>query len=142
MSTSSLDRATYRFVVPNSAIAPKIGRDLLATLLAVTGHPLLVEAARLCVSEVITNVHLHTRTALVYVDVSVRPGNIWVAVWDDEWRTRPAPAPSDHYTDEERGRGLLLVTSLSAQWGVAWPVEEARARKRVWFTLDETALAA
>ncbi|MER5884305.1 ATP-binding protein [Streptomyces sp. NPDC001941] len=142
MSTSSPDRATYRFVVPNSAIAPKIGRDLLATLLAITGHPLLIEAARLCVSEVITNVHLHTRTALVHLDVSVRPGHVSVAVWDDDWTKRPALAPSGFHTEDEQGRGLLIVTRLSAQWGVAWPVEEARARKRVWFTLDETALAA
>ncbi|MEU5330930.1 ATP-binding protein [Streptomyces parvus] len=139
MSTSSsLVRAAYRFVVPNSALAPKVGRDLLATLLVITGHPQFVDAARLCVSEVITNVHLHTRTTLLYLDVHTQAGRVNVSVWDEAWRQRPTPARPGDYTDDERGRGLLLVQSLASQWGVTWPAEAEVARKRVWFVLDES----
>lgn len=138
----SLRNSAIRFVVPNSDLAPKIMRDLVVTLLVATGRSLLVDAARVCVSEVITNVHLHTRTTLVYLDVTLHPGRILVAVWDDEWNKRPATAVHDFHSDDERGRGLLLVQRLSADWGVTWPADGDPSRKRVWFALDERAIEA
>ncbi|WP_411146410.1 ATP-binding protein [Streptomyces sp. x-80] len=138
-----LRNSAIRFVVPNSALAPKITRDLVATLLVVTGRPTLVDTARVCVSEVITNVRLHTRTTLVYLDITLCPGRVAVAVWDDEWDKRPSEtAVYDFHSDEERGRGLLLVQTLSAGWGVTWPADGDPSRKRVWFVLDEPAVEA
>lgn len=140
MSTSATParKLATRFVVPNSALAPKIMRDLVATLLVATDHPSLIEAARLCVSEVVTNVHLHTRTTLVYLDVHMQAGRVNVSVWDEAWMQRPTAARHDEYTDDERGRGLLLVQRLTSQWGVTWPADSGAARKRVWFVLDES----
>lgn len=142
-SAPPLRNSAVRFVVPNSALAPKIMRDLVATLLVATGRPKLVDAARVCVSEVVTNVRLHTRTTLVYLDIAVCPGRVSVTVWDDEWSKRPsATAVYDFHSDEERGRGLLLVQLLSAGWGVTWPADGDQSRKRVWFVLDEPAAEA
>ncbi|MEW1829028.1 ATP-binding protein [Streptomyces sp. NPDC088196] len=143
-SAPSRKRTAYQFVVPNSELAPKTGRDLIATLLAITGHTPLIDAARLCVSEVITHSYLHTRTARLHLDVSVRPGHVSVAVRDDEWGQRPASASGKVRLDESRGRGFLLLTRLSAEWGVVtWPAEEEEGMcKRVWFTLGETELTA
>ncbi|WP_411129926.1 ATP-binding protein [Streptomyces sp. x-19] len=128
--------------MPNSDHAPKIMRDLVTTLLLATGHPNLVDDARICVSEVVTNVRIHTVTRLVYLDVTLRPGRVSVAVWDDEWEKRPATAVHDFHSDEERGRGLLLVQCLSADWGVTWPADGDPSHKRIWFALDERAVGA
>ncbi|AZS86447.1 ATP-binding protein [Streptomyces griseoviridis] len=138
-SASERQRTAYQFVVPNSKLAPKLGRDLIATLLAVTGHPVLVDAARLCLSEVITLSYLHTRTARLHLDVSVCPGRVLVAVRDDEWCERPGRGAGRARLDETRGQGFLLLNRLSAAWGVVtWPTGvEGSERKRVWFTLDD-----
>ncbi|MCB5908328.1 ATP-binding protein [Streptomyces pinistramenti] len=106
-------RTTARFVVPNSNLAPKIMRDLVKALLVATGHPALVDDARVCVSEVITNVHLHTHTTLVYLDVTLlHPEGVLFAAWgDDSWSPRFVPTWLNFRGDEERGRGLLLVRS-------------------------------
>ncbi|MFF5720213.1 ATP-binding protein [Streptomyces buecherae] len=127
---------TARFVVPNSDLAPRILRHLVTTLLVTTGHGIVADDARVCVSEVITNVHRHTRTSLVYLDVTLHPGRVRVAVWDEAWDRHPAPG-RDGVTYEERGRGLLLVQHLCAEWGVTWPSHCEHSRKRVWFVLDE-----
>ncbi|MFE5735884.1 ATP-binding protein [Streptomyces celluloflavus] len=129
---------TARFVVPNSNLAPKIMRDLVGALLVATGHPALVEDARVCVSEVITNVHLHTHTTLVYLDVTLHPERVQFAAWDDDsWGPRFVPTWLNFHSDEERGRGLLLVQELSADWGVTWPPDGEQGHKRVWFALDD-----
>ncbi|WP_019711414.1 hypothetical protein [Streptomyces xinghaiensis] len=46
---------------PNIPETAKVARDMLTGLLTVTGHTPLVELARLLVSEVVSNVHLHTK---------------------------------------------------------------------------------
>ncbi|WP_327403099.1 hypothetical protein OG194_25365 [Streptomyces sp. NBC_01288] len=95
-------------------------------------------------SEVITHSYLHARTARLYVDVSVRPGHVCVAVRDDEWNEGSASTSRGVRLDEGRGRGFLLLARLSAGWGVVtWPAAgEGCVHKRVWFTLAETASAA
>ncbi|MEV0261006.1 ATP-binding protein [Streptomyces sp. NPDC050617] len=136
-------RQSFRVSAPNDAITPKIAREQVALLLSLTRHASVADVAKLLVSEIVTNVHVHTSTPVVHVDVTVGPGRVYVAVWDD------APCPRLHVRDardpragEERGRGLLLVQEMATRWGVTWPVEPGRARKRVWFTLDEHRTAA
>jgi len=51
-----------------------------------------------------------------------------VAVWDGSHHT-PARAEPDN-PEAERGRGLLLVETLSEQWGVLTP--ERSSGKVVW----------
>ncbi|MFE2599813.1 ATP-binding protein [Streptomyces sp. NPDC059396] len=105
----------YRLVVPNSACAPRIARDFVGSLLRITGPPGLADDARLCVTEVVTNSHRHTRSRLIRVDVAVCRAEVTVYVGDNEPRALPVAAPSD--AEHERGRGLLLVESLSVRWG-------------------------
>lgn len=127
-----------RFTVPNSTFAPRIMRDLVGSLLVTTGHGVVADDARVCVSEVITNVHVHTRTKLVYLDVTLHPGRVRIAVWDDTWHKRPAPARPHSRPHDERGRGLFLVQQLCTDWGVTWPTTRERTRKQVWFVLTES----
>ncbi|WP_326704505.1 ATP-binding protein [Streptomyces cyaneofuscatus] len=62
---------SYRLTLPNTAAAPRIARDFLTSLLGVSRHPGLVDDARLCVTELVTNAHCHTRTPLIGVHVAV-----------------------------------------------------------------------
>ncbi|WP_406496483.1 ATP-binding protein [Streptomyces sp. NBC_00846] len=82
----------YRLVVPNTSTAPKVVRDFVATVLWVTGHPRLVDDARLCVSEVVSNAYCHTRSPQVRVEVTVNHRQVTVYVTDDE-RRRPRRTP-------------------------------------------------
>ena len=55
----------YRLIVPNSRTAPRIVRDFVAVVLWAADHDRLVDDARLCVSEVVSNAYRHTRSARV-----------------------------------------------------------------------------
>ncbi|MFE1149859.1 ATP-binding protein [Streptomyces albidoflavus] len=134
-----LDHSAVRFSLPSTATAPRLMRSLVSALLVTVGRPRLVDAARLCVSELTTNVHGHTDTPVIHLDVTVRPGRVTVAVWDDSGDIRPSPLPDarEGQGPGEHGRGLLLVHELAAAWGVTWPVPLQRGRKAVWFALDE-----
>jgi anti-sigma regulatory factor (Ser/Thr protein kinase) len=70
--------------------------------------------------------------AFVSLRLSTRPGSVLIEVWDahrdDEPVVREAPP------DDEHGRGLFLVRTLSAKWGayrggfgkVVWAIVEAQ----------------
>ncbi|MCT9090575.1 ATP-binding protein [Streptomyces sp. ASQP_92] len=127
---------SYRLTVPNGATAPGVARDLVAALLRSTGHPQLVEAARLCTSEAMTNVHRHApRTRLVHVEVSVGSKGVTVCVVDDE--PHLLPEPQERFTDQERGLGLYLICTCSDAWGVTLRGGLIAKTKSVWFRLDE-----
>jgi hypothetical protein len=58
---------------------------------------------------------------------------VMVAVWDGSHH-RPARAVPDN-PEAERGRGLLLVETLSAEWGVLTP--ERSSGKVVWAVMTQ-----
>lgn len=127
---------SYRLTLPNTAAAPRIARDFLATLLHVSRHPGLVDDARLCVTELVTNAHRHTRTPLIGVHVAVNRKRVTVAVTDDGGPAGTAligPLRTD--PGREGGRGLALVESLALAWGTGSGGERHPGRTVVWFTL-------
>ncbi|MBB5938060.1 ATP-binding protein [Streptomyces zagrosensis] len=157
---------SFRISTPNIPMAPKIAREQVALLLRLTDHTELVDVAMLLVSEIVTNVHLHTATPIVDLDVTVWCERVQVAVWDDAPRRcpyvpRPAPdtpvpntatldavaleaavrtdeRPGDPLAgDAEHGRGLALVEELASAWGITWPHQPRRPAKCVWFALDD-----
>jgi anti-anti-sigma factor len=85
----------------------------------------VVETALLLTSEVVTNAVLHART-LIDLAVEVVPGRVRVEVAD---RSPVLPMTKHYDTSAETGRGLLLVASLAAHWGV----DAAPGGKVVWF---------
>ncbi|MGR8009010.1 ATP-binding protein [Streptomyces hypolithicus] len=132
----------YQLVAPNTPTAPKIVRDFVGALLRATGHPALVDDARLCVSEVVTNAHCHTRSRLVRVDITVNRRQVTVYVTDDEPGSPPRPdrrvaALTGHPEQDEHGRGLVLVECLAARWGATAHGGRSARSKSVWFTLVE-----
>ncbi|MEW1720968.1 ATP-binding protein [Streptomyces sp. NPDC093109] len=144
-----LDRETYRLTLPNTAAAPKIARNFVSSLLGIDRrhHP-LVEDARLCVTEVVTNAHRHTETPLIRVSVAVDGGRVTVAVTDDKPWVLPVPTAvvrarghghEDGDTDQaayEEGRGIALVAQLARAWGTTIYASDPVGRKAIWFTLE------
>ncbi|WP_200304044.1 ATP-binding protein [Streptomyces adelaidensis] len=125
----------YRLRTPNSPTSPKICRDVVALLLQTTGHGELVDTARLLVSELVTNVGLHTTSLDVRLEAVVRHDRVRVSVYDDELRAAPAARPSPLDAEAEHGRGLLLLSELAQEWGVGRGNEPLALGKQVWFEL-------
>ncbi|MEU2179732.1 ATP-binding protein [Streptomyces thermolilacinus] len=124
--------ASYRFTAPNLPTTPKIARDFVAVLLRTANLSRLVEPARVCTSEVVTNAHWHGRTPLITLDVTLGRWSTTVLVRDNNPNELPLLVPADRYARDEHGRGLLLVDSLAADWNVRILGEHAKA---VYFTL-------
>lgn len=94
--------------------------------------PATVETAALVVSELVTNAVLHARTP---VDLTLRwaGSQIRIEVQDDNGQV---PRTKEYGPDAASGRGLLLVGSLSQEWGV----HATASGKVVWSELrDEPA---
>lgn len=133
---------TYRLHTPNSPSSPKICRDTVALLLRVTGHPELVDTAGLLVSELVTNVSLHTASLAVSLEAVVRRDRVRVSVYDDSPAGSP-PVPSMPDQDSDSGRGLLLVQAMAQAWGVGPGYPSGLDRrddqdgKHVWFELRD-----
>ncbi|MFJ7490886.1 ATP-binding protein [Streptomyces sp. NPDC097727] len=114
-------------------------RDFVATVLWATGHPRLVDDARLCASEIVSNAYCHTASPQVRVEVTVNHRQVTVYVTDDEPGRLPTPPPPRTPAPEpevaEGGRGLVLVDGLAARWGTTAHEAQSPHAKTVWFTL-------
>nr|WP_267970538.1 ATP-binding protein [Streptacidiphilus albus] len=89
------------------------------------------DITELCVSELVTNSVIHSKEPAgcltLNVTVDRERGRLRVSVAD----TNPsAPQVREPMSDDEHGRGLLLVRALSAGWGVDHA--PARSGKVVW----------
>jgi anti-sigma regulatory factor (Ser/Thr protein kinase) len=93
--------------------------------------PEVAEVAALLVSELATNALLHAGTEFeVTVDYPTRAGRVRIEVAD---RHRSRPTPLNPPPTMTHGRGLLLVSTLSAAWGVR--EGGRRSGKTIWFEL-------
>ncbi|MGR8007023.1 ATP-binding protein [Streptomyces hypolithicus] len=91
------------------------------------------QTAELLAGEVITNAVVHARpVGVLSVRVGLSAGRLDVSVRDGDPQL-PCARPGDR-DEAENGRGVLLVDSLSDDWGVR---QDAQG-KTVWFQLDIT----
>jgi anti-sigma regulatory factor (Ser/Thr protein kinase) len=110
--------------VPASAAS---ARRFVTETLGGWGCDDFAEAARLLVSELVTNAVLHARTDLEVV-VTQSGAGVRVEVRDHN----PTAPVVRRYEDEAMtGRGLALVDELAARWGVTRRPDG----KAVWFEL-------
>jgi anti-sigma regulatory factor (Ser/Thr protein kinase) len=89
------------------------------------GLPVIVDDARLVVSELATNAVLHARTPFG-VRISRYDGVVEIAVRDG---VSLAPSVSSAEEHQQNGRGLRLVELCSESWGVTAP---PAGGKSVW----------
>jgi hypothetical protein len=103
-------------------------RTFLRTALDDWDADVFEEAATLLVSEVVTNLVLHARTA----------GELVVQLSDDRLRvelhdgTRALPHAKHYGLEATTGRGIGLLETMSSAWGA----EVTSSGKRVWFELE------
>ncbi|MFI6083770.1 ATP-binding protein [Streptomyces sp. NPDC051217] len=133
---------SYRLVVPNTAHAPRLAREFVSALLDVSGYTPLVDDARVCVTELVTNAHRHTRTRLIRVDAVVNRKQATVYVRDDNPWALPAPGEAGAGVVQEGGQGLRLVESLARAWGLTIYGGRSPSYKAVWFNLARHGAAA
>jgi anti-sigma regulatory factor (Ser/Thr protein kinase) len=102
----------------------------------------IADTVELVVSELVTN-GVKASQALdhlspVWLGLAGNEHEVFVAVWDGNEEPVQASADSDELPDleAEGGRGLLLVASLSTDWGVYWP-EGSYGGKVVWSVITE-----
>ncbi|THA67120.1 ATP-binding protein [Streptomyces sp. A0958] len=128
-------------MAPGSALIPRLrelspGTEALRYCFALPAHPESVagarrltkarldewrtggdarEAAVLIVSELVTNAVVHTASARVVCELRYLTGGLRVSVQDQGHQ--PGGPRLGRGADDEHGRGLLLVDSLSSAWG-------------------------
>jgi len=90
--------------------------------------PVDPDVAILLTSELVTNAIGHEVTGMVMLAITCSCGQLRVDVHDT---SRALPMLVDAPVDAETGRGLMLVTTLSAEWGFY----RTPAGKAVYFTL-------
>ena len=90
--------------------------------------PVDPDVAVLLTSELVTNAIRHEVTGIVMLAITCSCGQLRVDVHDT---SRALPMLVDAPVDAETGRGLMLVTTLSAEWGFY----RTPAGKAVYFTL-------
>ena len=112
---------------PRSAAA---ARAFVRAALVEGGQEGWVELAELAVSELVTNGILHAHTPLA-VTVQVSASDVTVRVRDDSLQL---PAQRHWGASATTGRGLALVASLAAAYGV----DAEPDGKTVWFRLDDS----
>jgi anti-sigma regulatory factor (Ser/Thr protein kinase) len=92
-------------------------RSLAKRIIVEWGRPDLADTAELLVSELVTNaIHASAGlpTPVVRLWLVAERGNIVIRVWD---ASADMPRRQNAAPDSEHGRGLMLVESLSKQWG-------------------------
>ena len=90
--------------------------------------PVDLDVAVLLTSELVTNAIRHEVTGIIMLAITCSCGQLRVDVHDT---SRALPMLVDAPVDAETGRGLMLVTTLSAEWGFF----RTPAGKAVYFTL-------
>jgi two-component sensor histidine kinase len=110
------------------AAAAEGRRQVLAAIYA-WDIPVDPDVAVLLTSELVTNAIRHEAGKTITLTITCVCGQLRVDVHDT---SRTMPVIMDAQADAEAGRGLMLVASLSTDWGV----HRTRSGKAVYFTLE------
>lgn len=122
----------YSLFAPADVTSPRLCRDFVRAVLSIHDRADLVMPAALCTSELVTNVHLHTKgTAMLRIRLS--PARFRVSVFDESPDPPMVTRPAGRVV-ACRGRGLALVKEMADVWGVA-DERTGRFAKGVWFEL-------
>jgi anti-sigma regulatory factor (Ser/Thr protein kinase) len=109
-----------------NAHAPGCVRKCVRNRLLTTEFAPLADTAELIASELVTNAIQAGRRAIIKVRLEFEGRAVLFHVWDDNEDEFPRLRKGD----DEHGRGLHLVTALSAEWN--WYRDTANGGKWVW----------
>ncbi len=126
-----LIREVAPLTLPAAADSPARARAFLRAVLR-GGDDDLLPRAELCLTELVTNAVLHAASE-VTVDIVLSDGEIRLDVGDS---SPVSPRLVPHSRQAVTGRGLGLVTALSASWGVD---TRTGGGKVVWCVLTTSA---
>ncbi|MFI9724198.1 ATP-binding protein [Streptomyces sp. NPDC052396] len=140
MSAATLPATTQAHTWPYQLLAPaipstvRVAREFVTAVLIATDHAALVDDARVCVSDVVTNVVQHAGVAGLSVQVDDHCDHVLIAVRDDNPTRHPYLRIAGD--DDESGRGLALLQSLADASGLSlvWDGLEV-VGKSLWFVL-------
>lgn len=124
----ALQRACRISLTAGPAAAAAARRQVQAIIRA-WGVPVDVDDAVLLTSELVTNAIRHVAGQTIWLAITCGDDEFRVDVQDSSYAM---PAPVAGPADAETGRGLMLVASLSAEWGY-YPTP---AGKAVYFALE------
>ncbi|MEU1075039.1 MULTISPECIES: ATP-binding protein [unclassified Streptomyces] len=97
-------------------------RNVMRLHLGVWGLPHMIDAAQLCVTELVTNVITHVgRGTPTTLAVSMRGGSLRLEVTDPDARALPTLLAATE--GDESGRGMALVAAVATRWGVVLRAE-------------------
>jgi anti-sigma regulatory factor (Ser/Thr protein kinase) len=122
------ERRGFRARLSTGPAAAAEARRRVRAAIASWQIPVDQDAALLLTSELVTNAVRHEPGQAVMLVISCSRGRLRVDVHDT---ARTWPAVADVPADAESGRGLLLVETLSDEWGFY----RTAAGKAVYFTL-------
>ncbi|MGW1024079.1 ATP-binding protein [Streptomyces sp. NPDC002577] len=105
-------------------------RRIMRSHLGLWGLHEAVEAAQLCVSELVSNVITHVGAGTP-ATLSVSMSGIYVRIEVHDPDTRALPTLLNATTDSESGRGMALVDAMADRWGVQLRAD----RKVTWCEL-------
>ena len=132
MNVMALTRPTelrgYRVRLTAGPAAAGEARRQVRAAIRAWDIPVDPDVAILLTSELVTNAIGHEVTGIVTLAVTCSSGHLRVDVHDT---SRVLPMLVDAPVDAEAGRGLMLVSTLSAEWGFY----RTPAGKAVYFTL-------
>jgi anti-sigma regulatory factor (Ser/Thr protein kinase) len=117
-----------RISLPTGPAAAAEARSHVRAAINSWGVPVDPYVAALLTSELVTNAIRHEAGEAVKLFITCSCGHLRVYVHDT---SRSWPEPMDVGPDAEAGRGLMLVASLSTEWGYY----RTPAGKAVYFTL-------
>ncbi|MDT4903767.1 MAG: hypothetical protein QOH52_1783 [Pseudonocardiales bacterium] len=92
------------------------------------GAQSMIADAELIVSELLTN-SVNAQARLTELTLTAHDGYVRIEVHDDAGGKPELQQPG---IDDEHGRGLMIVSALSSDWGV----EASTVGKRVWVELS------
>jgi anti-sigma regulatory factor (Ser/Thr protein kinase) len=123
---TELHRCRVRLTAGPAAAAQ--ARNLVQSAICTWDVPVDPDVAVLLTSELVTNAIRHDTGETITLAITCSCGQLRVDVHDT---APPLPVLMDAPPDAETGRGLMLVTTLSAEWGFY----RTPAGKAVYFIL-------
>jgi anti-sigma regulatory factor (Ser/Thr protein kinase) len=123
---SELQRCHVRLTAGPAAAAE--ARSQVRAVISAWDVPVDSSVAVLLTSELVTNAITHVASETITLAISCSHDRLRVDVHDASWIL---PVVMDAPADAETGRGLMLVATLSADWGFY----RTPAGKAVYFTL-------